>query len=369
MHRNTKENANREAIEIKVLISPVEEGSPTNASLLSDYPLEKLKYGGIDCVGTLLLDPMACALDKGLGTQPRYPVPHGRLMLARIDPDRIPVSNQKGRRHGNTLVLEVGRKAPVEINAAIPVQSASKAAQRKGRHILLKMVRPHPGRQTGILSHTGQEGLSRSQEAARSVRFRCSPVIGIEPTPQGSGHVHLKGQMGVCGLKLVDIEFTQAQPLRKAAHQFCGCSLGNAWLKRNRKPHDGPKQVRTQQRTVPGNWSSPVMPDHIAPAFSKSPDKIHHITDEMQDCVGLARPGTVGSTITAHVRGNGMIARLPQGANLGPPADPQFGKSMQEQDQIARLRSGFQDLLGQAIGHDFPSLHLLPLAPSPAARI
>jgi hypothetical protein len=42
---------------------------------------------------------------------------------------------------------------------------------------------------------------------------------------------------------------------------------------------------------------------------------------------------------------------------------------MQEQDQIARLRSGFQDLLGQAIGHDFPSLHLLPLAPSPAARI
>ena len=101
------------------------------------------------------------------------------------------------------------------------------------------------------------------------------------------------------------------------------------------------------------------MPDDEARRLAQRADQIDHVTDQMQDRVGLYPLRLLCSAIAPHIRGDDMIARLRDRLDLGAPADPQFWEAVDQQDQrrVVILEPSLQNLLDQTVGLDMPGSH------------
>src|SRR5690606_13459772 len=73
----------------------------------------------------------------------------------------------------------------------------------------------------------------------------------------------------------------------------------------------------------------------------------------------------IGPAVAGHVRGDGVEARGGQRLHLRPPADRQFGKAVDQQDQ--RALAGLEDSMVQAIGADVSLAHAGSGPSGPAA--
>ena len=76
------------------------------------------------------------------------------------------------------------------------------------------------------------------------------------------------------------------------------------------------------------------------------------VTDEMEDGVLIDRLGPVALAVTAHVRGNGMEARLSQCNDLVTPGVPAFRKAVAQQNK--RALALLNDIQADAVGLDDP---------------
>ena len=97
------------------------------------------------------------------------------------------------------------------------------------------------------------------------------------------------------------------------------------------------------------------MPDHHARGLAQGPDQIDHVADEMEDRKGVTRLRPFGAAIAAHIRGDGMVASIGKGLHLRPPAEPEFGEAVDQQDE--RTGPGLKNLLVQTVCLDVAGLH------------
>ena len=130
-------------------------------------------------------------------------------------------------------------------------------------------------------------------------------------------------------------------------------------LERHRQGRHGREHVGPQQGAMPGHRRAPVVTHHDAGRLAQRPDQIDHVPDQVQDGIGVHARRLLGPAITPHIGGRDVVSCLRQGLDLGPPADPQFGKAVDQQDQrrVLVFEPGVQNLLDQAVGLDKPRSH------------
>ena len=224
------------------------------------------------------------------------------------------------------------------------------------------MVRAHPRRQRRVVGDGVEQGHALGHEAGRFPRRRRRPVIGVEQLSQRRRRIGLQRQVRVRRLEAHDIEVAQPRPFRDGRHGCRGRSLGPARLERHRQTRNGAKHVRPQQGAMPGDRRAPVVADDDAGRLAQGPDQIDHIPDQVQDRIGRRAFGLVGSAIAPHVGRDDMIACCAQRLDLRPPADRQFRKAVDQQDQrrVVLLEPAFQHLLDKPVGLDKPRSHSNP---------